>query len=157
MTTSISRLQLLRGDFSGKKSPLRPPWAKQEAEFIASCERCGECIKACPEKILEIGRGHFPQINFQLGECTFCGLCVEHCPNDSLQQTDALPWQIKAHIEAHCLPKQGVICITCGENCEAEAIHFPLSRIAVPEVNHDKCTGCGACYQACPVTAIVIL
>jgi ferredoxin-type protein NapF len=156
-TSSISRLQFLRGDFNGKQQPLRPPWAASEAEFLANCERCGECIKACPENILEKGRGSFPQVNFQHGECTFCGFCVEQCPNNTLQRRDNQPpWQLKAHIEAHCLAKRGIICVTCGESCEVEAIHFQLARVAVPEVNLEECNGCGACYQTCPVTAILM-
>jgi len=155
-TSSISRLQFLRGDFRNKQQPLRPPWASSEAEFITNCKRCGECIKVCPETILEKGRGGFPQVNFQHGECTFCGLCVERCPNAALQRTDKPPWRLKAHIEAHCLAKRGVICVTCGENCEIEAIRFQLARVAIPEIKLEKCNGCGACYQTCPVTAISI-
>lgn len=156
-TSSISRLQFLRGDFRGKQQPLRPPWAGgDEAKFIKSCERCGECIKVCPETILEKGRGGFPQVNFQQGECTFCGLCVERCPNDTLQKTDEPPWQLKAHIEAHCLTKRGIICVTCRDSCEVEAIHFQQARVPLPEINLETCNGCGACYQTCPVTAITI-
>lgn len=155
MTTSISRLQFLRGDFSGKQKALRPPWAPSETEFTTKCERCGECIKACPEKILEKGYGGFPQVNFKLGECTFCGICADRCSNNTLQQIEGVPpWKRKANIEKNCLEKQGVICVICRENCELEAIEFSLSR--VPKVNIDKCNGCGACYKACPVMAITI-
>ncbi len=157
-TVSISRLQFLRGDFRGKQQSLRPPWSLGEIEFTTKCDRCGECIKACPQSILEKGRGGFPQVNFKRGECTFCGLCTDRCFNKVLQQIEgAPPWQIKAYIETNCLAKQGIICVTCRENCEPEAIQFPLSHIvAVPIVNLEKCNGCGACYQVCPVTAITI-
>ncbi|MDM8562072.1 ferredoxin-type protein NapF [Candidatus Marithioploca araucensis] len=156
-TFSISRLQFLRGDFSGKQQPLRPPWSPSETEFTTKCERCGECIKVCPEGILEKGRGGFPQVNFKRGECTFCGLCADHCPNNVLQRIENIPpWQIKAYIETNCLAKQGVICLTCRENCELKAIQLPLSPVAVPIVNLEECSGCGACYQICPVTAITI-
>jgi len=155
-TTPISRFQFLRGEFSGKQQPLRPPWAGSEAEFIANCQRCGECIKACPENILEKGRGGFPQVNFQRGECTFCAHCVDHCPNNALRRTNDPPWQVKAHIETHCLTKRGIICVTCREHCELEAIQFSLDRVATPTVSLETCNGCGACYQGCPVTAIIM-
>jgi ferredoxin-type protein NapF len=157
MENSISRLQFLRGDFSGKKQPLRPPWSPSETEFTTKCARCGECIKVCPENILEKGRGGFPQVNFKQGECTFCGICEQSCPNNTLQRLeDVPPWQVIAHVEENCLAKQGIICVICRENCELEAIQLPLSRVAVPIVNFEKCSGCGACYQTCPVTAITI-
>ncbi|RKZ42228.1 MAG: ferredoxin-type protein NapF [Gammaproteobacteria bacterium] len=154
-TNPISRFQFLRGDFRGKQ-PLRPPWAGSEAEFVINCQRCGECIKVCPENILEKGRGGFSQVNFQRGECTFCGYCVDHCPNNALQRTNGPPWQIKAHIDTQCLIKQGITCVTCHEHCELEAIQFSLDRVAIPTVNLEICNGCGACYQGCPVTAIII-
>lgn len=89
--SSINRLQFLRGDFRGKQQTLRPPWSS--SEFIDCCERCGECIKACPENILEKGRGGYPQVNFQHGECTFCERCVDQCPNDTLQKARTPPYQ----------------------------------------------------------------
>jgi len=113
-------------------------------------------IKVCPENILEKGRGGFSQVNFQRGECTFCAYCVDHCPNNALQRTNGPPWQIKAHIDTQCLIKQGITCVTCHEHCELEAIQFSLDRVAIPTVNLEICNGCGACYQGCPVTAIII-
>jgi len=133
---------------------LRPPWSSSESEFIDRCERCGECIKACPENILEKGRGGYPQVNFQHGECTFCERCAEQCPNETLQLARTPPWSIKAHIETHCLTQQGVICFSCRDSCEVEAIHFSMAKVPMPDIYFDQCNGCGACYQACPVTAI---
>jgi len=89
MSTSINRLQFLRGDFRGKQQALRPPWS------------------------------------------------------------------IKAHIKNHCLTQQGVICFSCRDSCEVEAIHFTMAKVPMPDVHFDQCNGCGACYQACPVTAII--
>jgi ferredoxin-type protein NapF len=157
-TYTISRLQFLRGDFRGKRHPLRPPWFGSETDFIDHCERCGECVKACPENILEKGRGGYPQVNFQQGECTFCGRCADQCPNDTLQKARTPAWTIKAHIENHCLTQQDVICFSCRDNCESEAIYFnsTIAKVPVPKVHIDECNGCGACYQACPVSAIII-
>ncbi len=153
---SINRLQFLRGDFQGKQQPLRPPWAAPEAEFIELCHDCAECIKVCPENILVKGRGGYPQVDFQHGECTFCEQCVDHCPNNALQKSRTPPWTVKAHIENTCLTQQSVICFSCRDSCELEAIHFTMAKVPMPEVHFDECNGCGACYQACPVTAIVI-
>lgn len=50
----------------------------------ASCTRCGDCVKVCPEpRVL-----HFAEIAprgmVASGECTSCGRCVAVCPESSL-------------------------------------------------------------------------
>ena len=152
----INRLQFLQVDIHGKQHPLRPPWAEDEGAFLEHCNSCGACITACPEKILEKGRGGYPQINFQYGECTFCKRCVEQCPNQSLQETRTPPWHLKAHINEKCLTQQQVICYSCRDSCEHEAILFAIAKVSIPTIDFDKCNGCGACYQSCPVTAIMM-
>lgn len=154
ITSNISRLQFLRGDFKGKLQILRPPWSATESEFIKHCKRCGECIKACPENILETGRGEYPQVNFQHGECTFCGLCADQCPNQTLQKDREIAWT--ASIKDNCLTQQGIVCFSCRDNCEREAISFTITKIPIPKIDSDLCNGCGACYQTCPVNAIII-
>ncbi len=51
----------------------------------ASCTRCGDCLKACPEpRVLnfnEAARHGF----VKPGECTNCGACIAVCPESSLR------------------------------------------------------------------------
>jgi ferredoxin len=72
VSTVISRLQFLRGDYSGRNSPIRPPWARSEKIFITLCDGCGSCIEKCPSRIIRRGRAKFPQIDFGSGECRNC-------------------------------------------------------------------------------------
>ena len=160
MTVNISRSQFLRGDFKGKKSIIRPPWSLEELLFTETCTSCAECIDACPESILLKGRANYPIVDFETGECTFCGLCAEVCKTGAIKQrSDTAPWPLKANVSDGCLAKKGVVCLTCREECEQDAIQFkPVAgRIPAPEINYSNCTGCGACFGSCPNNSISII
>ena len=159
VSNGISRAQFIRGNFSGSKQVIRPPWALAEPDFVGACSRCGDCIGVCPEKILETGRGGFPQVNFSKGECTFCGDCAGKCKSGALNRlAEGAPWRLKAVVAPSCLALKQVGCRTCGDSCPVGAIRFRISvgAVARPEVDLAACTGCGACYGPCPVSAVSI-
>ncbi|MBS1173848.1 MAG: napF [Proteobacteria bacterium] len=143
--TSISRGRFLRGDFGGRRRPIRPPWALAEDEFIERCTRCADCIGACPTRIVAKGPGGFPHIDFSRGECTFCGRCASACRAGALRiGAEGAPWRLAATIADRCLA--------------LNAIRFGARAggVAVPELAPDRCSGCGACFGICPVNAIEI-
>jgi len=158
MTTAISRMQFLRGDFSGRHAALRPPWALAEAAFLSSCDGCGHCIAACPTRILRNGRGGYPEVDFSSGECLFCGDCVAVCGPGALQQNaQQAAWSLRASIDAGaCVAYWGVECRSCTDPCEPRAIRMRprVGGIAIPELEAANCNGCGACYAVCPTGAI---
>lgn len=158
VSKNVSRAQFLRGDFSASRSAIRPPWAMVEPDFVEACSRCGDCIGACPEKILEKGRGGFPQVNFGLGECSFCGDCARSCKTGALD-VERAPWRLKAQIAPSCLALKQVVCHSCGESCPTGAIRFRIAVgvVARPELDAAACTGCGACVGPCPVAAVTIV
>lgn len=160
MSAQISRMQFLRGDFRGKESPLRPPWAVDERLFTELCTGCGECISQCPSHIIKPARANFPVVDFSSGECSFCERCVEVCkPNALFNSGSNKPWSIKASVNKDtCIAYKGVECRSCYDPCEAGAIMMPprLGGISVPVISTDSCTGCGACYSPCPVNAVSI-
>lgn len=151
-----------RGFFRGKPRPkaeIRPPWALAEAEFTDRCTRCSDCLGACPEQIIVSGDGGFPTINFSRGECTFCGDCLKVCTAQALSALQNVqPWPYKALIAPACLPHQGVECRVCGDYCAVRAIRFTprIGGSPLPEIDSEKCTGCGACIAPCPVAAVTI-
>lgn len=55
-----------------------------------------------------------------------------------------------------CLSAKGIVCRTCEEQCDEDAISFKLAigGVATALVNTSDCTGCGACIAPCPVDAI---
>lgn len=152
----ISRRQFLRGDLSGRKAPLRPPWALTEDAFLAACTRCGDCIKVCPENILMLVRG-YPEVRFSQGECSFCGKCRDACRPHALK-AEGRPWSLTAQVAATCLAYRDIVCRSCGDVCGEAAIRFSprLGGSALPEILADRCTGCGACVSACPAGAVTM-
>lgn len=157
MSNHLTRAQLLRGDISGRRTPVRPPWHFSELQFIEQCTRCDKCIELCPEQIIQADKKGFPFINFRKGECTFCGTCAQECPTQALNSdTTRNPWSIRAVINGDCLPFRGIVCGRCVDECEVNAISLQLvaGGIAMPRLDYDQCTGCGACYRICPSSAI---
>ncbi|MBT7409175.1 MAG: ferredoxin-type protein NapF [Methylococcales bacterium] len=157
---SISRFQFLRGDLNGSRVAIRPPWSLDETTFTEYCSRCGDCVKQCPENILEQGRGGFPQINFKGNGCTFCQVCVEVCKEQVFKQDlTELPWLLNVTIKSNCVSQHGTVCQVCAEQCETEAIRYRyvMGGSQIPELTPDLCTGCGYCYGTCPTNAIEII
>lgn len=132
------------------------PWLTSRAEFIDKCSQCGHCLEACPEKIITKGEGGFPTVNFSLGECTYCQSCTTDCPESLFDTTQPSPWELSLTINDQCFTKRHVVCQSCKDACDAQAITFDFraKRIPEPQVNIDACTQCGACASICPANAI---
>lgn len=159
---TISRMQFLRGRVSGATPVVRPPWSHEENQFTTLCQRCDACISACPTHVLRRGQAGFPEVDFSQGECRFCGDCVTACPHSpfdrAAHQAGQRPWGIAAQMRSSCLTLNQVVCRSCSDACESSAISFHLfsGGIAKPQINHNRCTGCGACVAICPTRAISV-
>lgn len=132
------------------------PWIKDSQGFIANCTQCGNCISACPEKIISKGDGGYPNIHFNLGECTFCGSCADSCEEAIFSDTEQSPWNKKAIITEQCLAFAEIYCRSCAESCQSQALTFQPGLSAAPQIDEDLCSGCGACVAPCPAQAISI-
>lgn len=139
-------------------TPLRPPWALEESDFLDACTACGACVDRCPERVLVRGAGGRPVFDPRAGECTFCGECETACTPRALDRgASNEPWTLKALAGDACLPRHGVVCSSCRDACPERAIAFPLtSRVPLPIIDPARCTGCGACVGVCPTSAIAL-
>ena len=132
------------------------PWIIDAKQFLDNCTQCGDCLVACPENIIVKGDGGFPTVDFDLGECDFCGKCAGSCKEPIFTEITETPWQKKALIDSTCLANQHIYCRSCAESCEAQALTFQIGISAVPQIDNDLCTGCGACVAPCPTKAIEV-
>jgi len=132
------------------------PWIIDAQQFVEQCTQCADCISVCPENILFKGDGGFPNIDFNLGECDFCGKCADVCKEPIFSATIETPWHNKALITQACLAHESIYCRSCAESCEVQALTFQLGISAVPMIDLELCTGCGACVAPCPTKAIEI-
>ena len=153
----LQRRNWLRGRFRTGNAVIPPPWLRSPETLFDQCTRCLKCADACPERIVIGDENGFPTLDFQRGECTFCGYCADACPEhlfraDRSQQ----PWDLIAAIDQNCLNKKGVVCRGCEDACEAQALRFPprIGGVSIPQLDTERCTGCGACVAVCPTRAI---
>ena len=156
----MNRLQFLRGNYRSEP-PLRPPWSQTEQLFTELCDRCDECIEACPSKVIRRGEAGFPTMDFSRGGCDFCQQCAQACPVGAIQinhDNVSSPWSAMAEITSRCFSERGVVCRSCGEVCEMRAIRFRLAvgGVALIELNQRDCNGCGECVSICPAAAIQV-
>lgn len=125
--------------FAANPNPrlIRPPGATSEADFLARCIRCGQCMRVCPNNalhptLLEAGvEGIWspiliPKIGYCEPTCTFCG---QVCPTGAIAELtlaqkvgdkDTPPNRIgTAFIDrGRCLPwAMATPCIVCEEWC----------------------------------------
>lgn len=155
----LARRNLFRGKKASTPSAIRLPWVINEQHFTNGCTQCGDCITSCEENIIVKGDGGFPKIDFSKGECSFCQKCIDVC-NQPLfvdeRDDDKTAWQLDIKIKSNCLAMNQVVCQSCQDSCETEAISFKYlqSKTPQPQIELDKCNGCGACVSICPQTAI---
>ncbi len=149
---------------------LRPPGAIPEDDFLATCVRCGQCIKACPTgclqpALLEAGAAGFmtPIAVPRLGACNRnCNGCGQICPTDAIRSL-SLPEKISARMgnavldPSRCVVyERGRVCLVCDEHCPFGAIDWEENERGdrCPVVNETRCNGCGQCERNCPVEGV---
>jgi MauM/NapG family ferredoxin protein len=137
---------------------LRPPGAIAEKDFVSTCTRGGECVRACPAECIKIdpigskGDGA-PYIDADLSACVVCdGLyCMHVCPSGSLVPTsiNEIDMGTAVWYEDSCIRASGRDCQICVDQCPLGEAAIKVNDRAI-EVNPHGCIGCGLCQQYCP-------
>lgn len=140
------------------KKPHSPPWTSERT--LTACTSCGDCVRACPEQILQIGQGANarPYVDMSKSGCTFCGECASACNEDVFGNLTAPPWNLTIRIASSCILENGISCQLCTDFCDEDALHFDMSvrPVGALRVDRGACTGCGFCLAPCPVSAITL-
>lgn len=154
---NISKRNFLRGKQSTTVAEMRLPWVLSEQEFINNCTQCGDCLTACQENIIVKSKDGFPKVDLTITECTFCEDCIEVCEQPLFKKARSdKAWPSYLNIKDSCLTNKNVICLSCKDVCDPQAIQFVHrpNAVSTPVINQDDCTSCGACLSMCPTAAI---
>ncbi|MBN1630787.1 MAG: 4Fe-4S dicluster domain-containing protein [Thermoleophilia bacterium] len=149
---------------------IRPPGARSELDFMATCARCGACMKVCPTNVIQPAvfdaglEGFFtPQMDFRRAYCDWnCNECGKVCPTQAIRELSLQEKRLKiigrAYIDRNtCIPwAEGRDCLVCQELCPIpeKAIVFDTgddAGVKLPRVVPERCIGCGICQYNCPV------
>jgi ferredoxin-type protein NapG len=140
---------------------LRPPGALDEVEFARSCDGCGACAGACPERAIQILGPEYgvheltPAIAPSLVPCRACPdtPCITACPTGALSRASSarVPADSIRFWAERCWAVRGQQCDYCVEACPEDP---PALRVAPDGVtiDEDACTGCGLCIFYCTAT-----
>ncbi len=139
VTATAPALRLSGGTPKGSKTLLRPPMSREESDFLTSCIRCSECIKACPTGILksaglEHGLRAFwtPIMVPSEGPCKVgCNACSQACPTDAI---------LKYPIEKKYTYKTGTAVLETSR-----CISYTENKF------------CSECVRACPTNAFELV
>ncbi|MGD0769591.1 MAG: 4Fe-4S dicluster domain-containing protein [Tepidisphaeraceae bacterium] len=135
---------------------LRPPGSLAEAQFRQTCQRNGDCVRACPVQAIQMDRakaGGVPFIDADFAACVVCsGLqCMSVCPSGALRPTSINDIDMGTAVwhSASCVRTRGQDCTICIDKCPlgSAAIELKADRVAV---NPLGCVGCGVCQLECP-------
>jgi ferredoxin len=110
---------------------VRPPGARSELDFMATCARCAQCMKVCPTNVIQPAvfdagiEGFFtPQMDFRRGYCDWnCNECGKVCPTQAIRELTLEEKRLKvigrAYIDrSTCIPwSEGRDCLVCQELC----------------------------------------
>lgn len=136
---------------------LRPPGAKNEWLFTATCEHSGKCIDACPARAIRRHPDGTPYIDASEQPCVVCNdlACMSACPSGALSVVPltALGMGIARIQEPKCLRSEDVDCQLCIEACPLLDFGYrvlDLSASGKVLVDEATCVGCGCCERVCP-------
>ena len=120
-----------------------------------ACLGYGDCVRVCPQDAISIENG-IAHINPKA--CIGCGICARECPNGIIH---LVPDVTRVVVECSSHDKGAITrkacsngcigCMKCQKTCPNGAITV-IDNLAT--IDHSKCTGCGACVEACPVHCI---
>ena len=153
---------------SHDNTPIMPPGARNLTAFKDACTACHACVAACPNNIIKPASFEYgldgimlPTINYSKNSCKYsCNTCSQVCPHGALEHISLEEKQhtriaLATYDQTSCVVvTDGVKCGACSKRCPADAIQMKENPVVpgqfLPNIDTDKCIGCGACMDVCP-------
>ncbi len=154
-----------------RTTPIAPPGALSLDNLADHCTSCQLCISNCPNGVLRPSTSldslMQPVVSYEKGYCRpECTRCSEVCPAGAITkitraEKSAIQIGHAVWVKDRCLPAiKGTACGNCARHCPVGAITMipsipgDDSSAKIPAVNTERCIGCGACENLCPVSPI---
>ena len=156
-----------------KKVPARevspkPAGSQSVKNFTSKCTACQLCVAECPNHVLrpstKLETFMQPEMSYERGYCRpECTRCSEVCPAGAIkkitrEEKSSIQIGHAVWIPDNCVVNtDGVECGNCARHCPVGAIRMmPLfpgqdHSLRIPSINTERCIGCGACENLCPV------
>lgn len=145
-----------------RKNVICPPGAGDAARFASKCTDCRLCVTQCPTEVIKpAGVAGIVHLDYATtgAQCKFdCKRCTEVCPTGALLPLTLAEKQrtrlgLAVIDTQRCRAFNGESCEVCAPVCPAHALHLVRreDNSVVPEVDAERCIGCGACRSACPM------
>lgn len=148
-----------------------PPGALSLDNLAQHCTSCQLCISNCPNGVLRPSTSldslMQPMMSYEKGYCRpECTRCSEVCPAGAITKitrADKSAIQIghAVWVRERCLPAvDGTSCGNCARHCPVGAITMVAlnptdeKSVKIPAVDTERCIGCGACENLCPVSPL---
>lgn len=147
-------------------TPLRPPGAVAEPEFLRRCIRCNKCVQVCDYQSIRTAhlqtgaRFGTPVIEPRSMPCYLCMKCPPVCPTGALDprlvRKEDVDMGVAVIDELACFAHNGIVCRACFERCPIYRRGITLEDEMYPHVDPEACVGCGVCENVCPLDAPAI-
>lgn len=155
--TSIASEVVERKAAQKAKRWVRPPFAIPELDFLLACNRCGDCVSACPHEVvfaLPVNRGvevaSTPALDVLNKGCHLCSdwPCVTACQTNALsfsygKNTDNVQDDDGADSSKEALSENMPEARACPSMAKASINTAECMPYSGPE--------CGACKGSCPI------
>ncbi|KNC88423.1 ferredoxin [Trabulsiella odontotermitis] len=104
--------------------------------------------------ILDKHESGLPQLNIQYASCDGCGLCIDACDVGALLPQTSFDTGLRPVFNANCVnPVRR--CNQCVDSCSSQACS--VGETWLPELDNDRCTGCGECLVQCNYDAVTLV
>jgi len=162
---------LLDSSSTAQASPLRPPGALPEEDFLSTCIRCMRCVDACPNRALISTTGSTgeastgtPKMQPRKAACMLCLSeegdflkCTEVCPSGALQLVKKTKADIKERVSIGvaeidydlCYSYNNWSCGACFRACPLAGEALTIGMWERPTIHPEACVGCGCCERSC--------